>query len=71
MIMGRGIMMQRWDGFTTNDRFAEKYYSMSLYQYGANSPVVNIDVNGDSIRICTSKLSPLVTHGLVLVKDLI
>ena len=37
--------------FTTNDRFAEKYYSMSPYQYGANSPVGNIDVNGDSIVI--------------------
>ena len=23
--------------FTTNDRFAEKYYSMSPYQYGANN----------------------------------
>ena len=43
--------------FMTNDRFAEKYYSMSLYQYGANSPVVNIDVNGDSIRICTETQS--------------
>ena len=43
--------------FTTNDRFAEKYYSMSPYQYGANSPVVNIDVNGDSIRICTETQS--------------
>ena len=43
--------------FTTNDRFAEKYYSMSPYQYGANSPVVNIDVNGDSIRICTEAQS--------------
>ena len=43
--------------FTTNDRFVEKYYSMSPYQYGANSPVVNIDVNGDSIRICTETQS--------------
>ena len=37
--------------FHTNDRFAEKYYSMSPYQYGANNPVGNIDVNGDSIII--------------------
>ena len=37
--------------FTTNDRFAEKYYSMSPYQYGANSPVGNIDVNGDTIVV--------------------
>ena len=37
--------------FTTNDRFAEKYYSMSPYQYGANNPVNNIDVNGDTIVV--------------------
>ena len=37
--------------FTTNDRFAEKYYSMSPYQYGANHPVNNIDVNGDTIVV--------------------
>jgi len=37
--------------FYANDRFAEKYYSMSQYQYGANNPVANIDVNGDSIMV--------------------
>ena len=37
--------------FMTNDRFAEKYYSMSPYQYGANNPVNNIDVNGDTIVV--------------------
>ena len=37
--------------FHTNDRFAEKYYPMSTYQYGANSPIRNIDVNGDSIVV--------------------
>ena len=35
--------------FTTQDRFAEKYYAMSPYQYGANNPVRNIDINGDTI----------------------
>ena len=35
--------------FHTNDRFAEKYLSMSPYQYGANNPIRNIDVDGDSI----------------------
>lgn len=35
--------------FMTNDRFAEKYHSMSPYQYGANNPANNIDVNGDTI----------------------
>ena len=31
------------------DRFLEKYVSLSPYQYGANNPVNNIDINGDSI----------------------
>ena len=35
--------------FTTQDRFAEKYLDLSPYQYGANNPINNIDVNGDSI----------------------
>ena len=35
----------------TIDRFAEKYTSMNPYQYGANNPILNIDVNGDSIRL--------------------
>jgi RHS repeat-associated protein len=33
------------------DRFAEKYYSLSPYSYGALNPVNNIDINGDSIWI--------------------
>jgi RHS repeat-associated protein len=37
--------------FFTQDRFAEKYYVLSPYQYGANNPISNIDVNGDSIFI--------------------
>ena len=37
--------------FHTNDRFAEKYQSLSTYQYGANNPVRNIDVNGDTIIV--------------------
>ena len=38
--------------FTTNDRFAEKYYSMSPYQYG-DTIVVNPNPNGliDNVRI--------------------
>ncbi len=43
--------------FTTNDRFAEKYYALSTYQYGANNPVNNVDVNGDSIRVYTETTS--------------
>ena len=37
--------------FHTQDRFAEKYYSISPYQYAANCPMRNIDVNGDSIVV--------------------
>ena len=37
--------------FITQDRFAEKYYALSPYQYGANSPFRYIDINGDSIAI--------------------
>lgn len=37
--------------FMTTDRFAEKYYHMSPYQYGANNPICNIDINGDSIKV--------------------
>jgi RHS repeat-associated protein len=39
------------DRFFTQDRFAEKYYSLSPYQYAANNPVRYIDVNGDSIFV--------------------
>ncbi|MCG8307379.1 MAG: DUF6443 domain-containing protein, partial [Cytophagales bacterium] len=35
--------------FHAQDRFAEKYLNFSPYQYGANSPIFYIDMNGDSI----------------------
>jgi len=37
--------------FHTQDRFSEKYFSMTPYQYGALNPVKYIDVNGDSLWI--------------------
>lgn len=37
--------------FIKPDRYAEKYVSISPYQYGANNPVNNIDINGDSIAV--------------------
>ncbi|WEK35220.1 MAG: DUF6443 domain-containing protein [Candidatus Pseudobacter hemicellulosilyticus] len=37
--------------FFTQDRFAEKYMPVSPYQYAANNPVLNVDVNGDSLGI--------------------
>ena len=35
--------------FISMDRFSEKYYSLSPYQYAANNPINNLDINGDSI----------------------
>lgn len=37
--------------FFTQDRFADYYHSLSVYQYTANSPVNFIDENGDYITI--------------------
>ena len=37
--------------FFTQDRFAEKYFDFSPYQYAANNPILYIDVNGDSINV--------------------
>lgn len=37
--------------FHTQDRFAEKYYSLNPYQYAANDPIYFIDVNGDSLNV--------------------
>ncbi len=37
--------------FFTQDRFAEKYYSISPYQYAANNPIALVDINGNSIWI--------------------
>ncbi len=39
--------------FHTQDAFAEKYYTLSPYQYGADNPILNIDVNGDSINVAS------------------
>ena len=41
--------------FTTMDKFAEKYYSMSPYQYAGNNPMNNMDINGDSIVVLHRK----------------
>ena len=37
--------------FHTIDRFSSKYAPLSPYQYAANNPIRNIDINGDSILI--------------------
>jgi RHS repeat-associated protein len=37
--------------FHVIDRFGEKYYDFTSFQYGANNPIKYIDVNGDSILL--------------------
>lgn len=37
--------------FGTVDRFAEKYYDMTPYQYGGLDPIKHIDINGDSLWV--------------------
>jgi RHS repeat-associated protein len=37
--------------FHNMDRFAEKYYHLNPYQYGANNPILYNDIKGDSILI--------------------
>lgn len=43
--------------FHTQDRFAEKYYLMTPYQYAANNPLLFIDVNGDSLYVAKNAQS--------------
>lgn len=40
--------------FFTLDRFSEKYADVTGYHYGANNPILYIDVNGDSLSITPS-----------------
>jgi RHS repeat-associated protein len=37
--------------FFTQDRFSEKYYPMSPYQYAADNPILFVDMNGDSVDV--------------------
>ena len=48
--------------FFTQDRFAEKYYPMTPYQYAGNNPILFIDIKGDSIGI--SKMSAEQTKAM-------
>jgi RHS repeat-associated protein len=46
--------------FTTIDRFAGKYYPMTPYQYGANNPILIIDINGDSVVYANANIKAFV-----------
>ncbi len=49
--------------FGTVDRYAEKYYGLSSYQYGANNPLRFIDVNGDSLNIAKSLMDNKIAYN--------
>ena len=49
--------------FTTEDTYAEKYSSMTPYQYGALNPIKNIDINGDSIKVNINLSIPILGVG--------
>lgn len=48
---GRRMHQPEIGRFVTQDRFAEKYYALNPYQYGANNPIIFNDMNGDSLWI--------------------
>lgn len=41
--------------FTTIDRYAEKFRDFTPYHYAKNNPILNIDVNGDSVKLTGSQ----------------
>ena len=43
--------------FNTQDRFSEKYYSLSPYNYTANNQILYIDPTGDTITISQAFLN--------------
>lgn len=43
--------------FTSQDAFAEKYNDYSPYNYCQNNPILNIDINGDSLNVAGEQSS--------------
>jgi len=50
--------------FTSQDRFKEKYPSMSPYQYAALNPILFVDVNGDSVQAITPEAQRMILNTL-------
>jgi RHS repeat-associated protein len=63
-------MQDPWLGrFFTQDRFSEKYYALTPYQYGADNPILFVDVNGDSLQVsgsqeATQQFLDIINQGL-------
>ncbi len=55
--------------FTTQDRFAEKYYETSPYMYCQGNPMKYMDVNGDSLWISHRGNDYLYQNGTLYNKD--
>ena len=51
--------------FLQQDRFAEKYYSLSPYQYAAGNPIKNVDINGDSLWVSMKGANYLYNSGVL------
>ncbi|NIT56452.1 MAG: hypothetical protein GWN00_09545, partial [Aliifodinibius sp.] len=49
--LGARPLMAVFGRFSSPDRFADKYPSLSPYQYAANNPILFYDLSGDSIII--------------------
>jgi RHS repeat-associated protein len=52
----------RWSAV---DRFAEKYISQTQYNYAGNNPILNIDINGDSLDVANNEQSLTDINSLV------
>src|SRR6185369_6350903 len=52
---GRRMQDPQIGRFWTQDRFADKYYPLSPYQFAANNPLLLIDINGDSLIVTGAK----------------
>jgi RHS repeat-associated protein len=50
--------------FFTQDRFADKYYTLNPYQYAANDPINLVDINGDSIWFTIDKDKNIITMNV-------
>jgi RHS repeat-associated protein len=55
--------------FNVIDRVAEKYDGLSPYHYGANNPILNMDINGDSLWVVHKGNQILYENGKVYNKD--